>query len=109
MSIMSRFMRMIVFFDLPVAEKEERRAATKFRNFLIKDGFQMVQFSVYVRVCNGYDSVATHEKRIESNLPPNGSIRLLIITEKQYESMRILLGDFKQSDVPVAFEQLTLL
>ena len=95
-------MRMIVFFDLPVAEKEERRAATKFRNFLIKDGFQMVQFSVY-------DSVATHEKRIESNLPPNGSIRLLIITEKQYESMRILLGDFKQSDVPVAFEQLTLL
>lgn len=106
---MIRFMRMIVFFDLPVTEKSAQKAATKFRNFLIKDGYQMVQFSVYSRVCNGYDSVKTHERRLKQNLPENGSVRLLTITEKQYESMQILLGEYKQSDIPVSYEQLTLL
>ena len=102
-------MRILVFFDLPVKEKAEQKAATKFRNFLIKDGFQMIQFSVYSRVCNGYDAVNTHEIRVKQNLPSNGSVRMLIITEKQYESMQILLGEYKQSDIPVAYEQLTLL
>ena len=102
-------MRMIVFFDLPVKEKSERREATKFRNFLLKDGYHMVQFSVYTRVCNGYDSVSTHEKRLKSNLPANGSVRLLTVTEKQYASMKILLGKHVQADTSVAYEQLTLL
>lgn len=106
---MTRFMRMIVFFDLPVKEKAEQKAASKFRNFLIKDGYLMVQFSVYSRVCAGYDAVRTHELRLKRNLPPNGSVRLLTITEKQYESMSILLGEYKQSDLPVSYEQLTLL
>ncbi len=106
---MTRFMRMIVFFDLPVKEKAEQKAASKFRNFLIKDGYLMVQFSVYSRVCAGYDAVKTHELRLKRNLPPNGSVRLLTITEKQYESMSILLGEYKQSDLPVSYEQLTLL
>lgn len=106
---MTKFMRMIVFFDLPVKEKAEQKAASKFRNFLIKDGYLMVQFSVYSRVCAGYDAVRTHELRLKRNLPPNGSVRLLTITEKQYESMSILLGEYKQSDLPVSYEQLTLL
>lgn len=106
---MTRFMRMIVFFDLPVKEKAEQKAASKFRNFLIKDGYLMVQFSVYSRVCAGYDAVKTHELRLKRNLPPNSSVRLLTITEKQYESMSILLGEYKQSDLPVSYEQLTLL
>lgn len=106
---MTKFIRILVFFDLPVKEKAEQKAATKFRNFLIKDGFQMIQFSVYSRVCNGYDAVNTHESRVKQNLPSNGSVRMLIITEKQYESMQILLGEYKQSDIPVAYEQLTLL
>ena len=54
---MSKFMRMIVFFDLPVQTKTERRHATAFRNFLLKDGYHMLQFSVYARVCNGNDAV----------------------------------------------------
>lgn len=102
-------MRMIVFFDLPVTEKAAQKAATKFRNFLINDGYLMVQYSVYSRVCNGYDAVKMHEKRLKQHLPPNGSVRLLTITEKQYESMQILLGEYIQSDIPVAYEQLTLL
>ncbi|MCD7871912.1 MAG: CRISPR-associated endonuclease Cas2 [Clostridiales bacterium] len=102
-------MRMLVFFDLPVKEKSEQKAATKFRNFLIKDGYLMLQYSVYSRVCCGYDSVKTHEKRLKNHIPPNGSVRLLTITEKQYNSMEILLGEFKQSDIPASYEQLTLL
>lgn len=100
---------MIVFFDLPVKEKSAQKEATKFRNFLLKDGYTMLQYSVYVRVCNGYDVVKTHERRLKLSLPANGSVRLLVITEKQYESMQILLGEYKQSDTPVSYEQLTLL
>ncbi|MGN0527833.1 MAG: CRISPR-associated endonuclease Cas2 [Eubacterium sp.] len=106
---MTKFMRMIVFFDLPVKEKSAQKEATKFRNFLLKDGYTMLQYSVYVRVCNGYDVVKTHERRLKLSLPANGSVRLLVITEKQYESMQILLGEYKQSDTPVSYEQLTLL
>ena len=98
-----------MLFDLPVKEKAAQKAATKFRKFLIDDGYLMLQYSVYTRVCNGYDAVKTHEKRLKVHLPENGSIRLLTITEKQYESMQILLGEFKQSDTPVSYEQLTLL
>lgn len=100
---------MIVLFDLPVKEKTAQKAATKFRKFLIDDGYLMLQYSVYTRVCNGSDAVKTHEKRLKAHLPENGSVRLLTITEKQYESMQILLGEFKQSDTPVSYEQLTLL
>lgn len=98
-----------MLFDLPVKEKAAQKAATKFRKFLIDDGYLMLQYSVYTRVCNGYDAVKTHEKRLKVHLPENGSVRLLTITEKQYESMQILLGEFKQSDTPVSYEQLTLL
>ena len=106
---MTKFMRMIVFFDLPVKEKSEQKAASRFRNFLLKDGDLMVQYSVYARVCNGYDSVKAHTNRLKQNLPKNGSVRLLTITEKQYESIEILLGEYKQCDVSESFEQLTLL
>lgn len=106
---MIKFMRMIVFFDLPVKEKSAQKEATKFRNFLLKDGYQMIQYSVYARVCNGYDAVRTHERRLNQNLPSNGSVRLLTITEKQYESMKILIGEYKQIDTPVSYEQLTIL
>ena len=99
----------MIFFDLPVKEKAAQKAAAKFRSFLIKDGFLMLQYSVYVRVCGGYDSVKTHENRVKANLPPNGSVRMLTITEKQYESMQILLGRLQQADEEVSYEQITLL
>ena len=60
---MNRLMRILVMFDLPVKTKAERRSATQFRNFLVGDGYHMVQYSVYARVCNGRDSVETHKKK----------------------------------------------
>ena len=105
---MIRFMRMLVFFDLPVKTATERRKATTFRNFLLKDGYYMMQFSVYTRVCNGYDAVEKHKKRLYDNIPDNGSIRLLVITEKQYESIEILLGNLSRLDSIEEFEQLSI-
>lgn len=102
-------MRVLVFFDLPVTTKAERRAATKFRNFLLKDGYYMVQFSVYARLCNGTDAVVKHETRLKANLPPNGSVRLLVITEKQYDAIRLLVGQYQKEElVKLQDLQLTL-
>lgn len=91
---MNKFMRMMVFFDLPVRTKRQRSVAAHFRNFLLKDGYFMVQYSVYCRVCNGMDAVEKHRRRLHENKPENGSVRLLIITEKQYEKIEIIIGDY---------------
>lgn len=85
-------MRMLVFFDLPVVTRAERRAYTVFRRFLLNDGYDMIQFSVYGRILNGSDAVDKHMKRLLANLPPEGSIRVLTVTEKQFASMRLLVG-----------------
>lgn len=86
-------MWIIVFFDLPVTKPEQRRAATQFRNFLLKDGYIMLQYSVYARVCKGQESVEKHLKRTQFHFPSEGSIRSLQVTDKQYARMRILLGN----------------
>ena len=99
---------MLVFFDLPVVTAKDRKAATKFRNFLLKDGYHMMQWSVYSRICNGTDAVATHQQRLKQNLPEKGSVRLLTLTEKQYESIDILLGRLCEEDQPFQCEQLSI-
>lgn len=86
-------MRIIVFFDLPVVIPRDRKAYSRFRKFLLNDGYTMLQYSVYTRICNGDDGVQKHMRRLKENIPPvNGAIRALKITEKQFENMEILLG-----------------
>ncbi|MBI4937068.1 MAG: CRISPR-associated endonuclease Cas2 [Nitrosomonadales bacterium] len=85
-------MRLLVFFDLPVVTKAERRAYTVFRRFLVNDGYDMIQFSVYGRILNGNDALEKHYKRLVDNLPPEGSVRCLSVTEKQFASMKLLVG-----------------
>jgi len=87
-----RYMRLLVFFDLPVVTKAERRAYILFRRFLINDGYDMIQFSVYGRILNGNDALEKHFKRLIDNLPPEGSVRCLSVTEKQFASMKLLVG-----------------
>ena len=105
---MNKFMRLMVFFDLPVKSARERREASRFRKFLLTDGYHMIQYSVYARVCNGMDAVNKHRNRLRSNLPDNGSVLLLVITEKQYESIEILLGRLTQADESFQCEQLSI-
>jgi CRISPR-associated protein Cas2 len=87
-----RYMRLLVFFDLPVVTRAERRAYTIFRRFLLNDGYDMIQFSVYGRIVNGNDAEQKHLKRLVDNLPPRGSVRCLSVTEKQFASMKLLVG-----------------
>lgn len=93
-------MRILVFFDLPVKTKAQRRAATRFRNFLLGDGYHMVQYSVYARICNGMDAVAVHKNRLYQAVPVRGAVRMLVITEKQYSHLEILLGRPTPYDQP---------
>ena len=104
---MHKFMRILVFFDLPVKTKKERKVATQFRNFLIKYGYYMLQYSVYVRLCNGIDSVNLHKERLKLGVPNNGSIRVLTVTEKQYDSIDILLGKKLKYEKSVEYENLS--
>lgn len=101
-------MRIIVFFDLPVVKKKERKIYTQFRRFLLKDGYDMLQFSVYSRLCNGTDMMNKHLKRLSQNLLAKGSIRCLTVTEKQYEEMKFLVGKPTVKERKVNSEQLSL-
>ena len=101
-------MRILVFFDLPVVTPSQRKAATKFRKFLLSDGYHMLQYSIYARTCNGTDAVDKHKKRLYGSLPANGSVRMLVITEKQYQSIEILVGALRNEEKIFETEQLTL-
>jgi CRISPR-associated protein Cas2 len=89
-------MWMVVMFDLPVVEKWERKAATDFRNTLLDLGFEMTQFSVYLRFCTSATQVDTYIKRVEAALPEGGKVNILQFTDKQYERIVSFHGKAKQ-------------
>lgn len=91
-----RLMWVVVMFDLPVVEKAERKAATDFRNALLDMGFEMAQFSVYMRFCAGQAQVDTYAKRVEVALPEGGKVNILTFTDKQYERIVTFHGKSKQ-------------
>lgn len=82
-----RLMWMMVIFDLPVGTKPQRKAATRFRKYLLDQGFSMSQFSVYMRFCGGKDQAETYTKRIQRSLPKTGLVQILFFTDKQYENI----------------------
>lgn len=101
-----RFMRIIVIFDLPTGTKKERKEAGNFRKSLIKDGFFMLQYSIYVRLCNGHNDVKKHMYRISKELPSKGSVRAIVLTEQQYSDIKILLGTPSELEKAYKSEQL---
>lgn len=104
----NRFMRILVFFDLPVVKKEDRKEYQNFRRFLLNDGYLMLQYSVYSRICNGVDGANKHVNRLNKNLPPKGSVRFLQITEKQFEEMKFLVGSPKTNEKIISSSQLNV-
>lgn len=90
-----RLMWIMVLFDLPVVTEKERKTATKFRNFLLDNSFEMVQFSVYLRPCPGKEHVEKLIKLIEKNMPQDGKVDILSFTDKQYENIVTLRGTDK--------------
>ena len=103
-----RILWLFVFFDLPVTTKAARRLATRFRKFLKDDGYMMLQWSVYARVCRGEEAVDKHILRVTRNLPQQGNVRVLQVTDKQYGRMKLLLGEAGKNE-RFAPQQLVLL
>ena len=86
-------MRVFIMFDLPVESKEQVRTYTRFRKMLIEEGFLMMQYSIYLKACINMDAARQSVNFVKSHLPREGHVRALIITEKQYEKMQILIGE----------------
>jgi CRISPR-associated protein Cas2 len=91
-----RLMWIVVMFDLPVVEKVERKAATDFRNALLDMGFEMSQFSVYMRFCSSQAQIDTYCIQVEKSLPIGGKVNILQFTDKQYERIITFSGKAKQ-------------
>lgn len=87
-----RQMRLFILYDLPSTTKQDHKDYSKFHNFLLKNGFYMLQYSVYVRLCINHDELKNLIVIVENNKPKKGNARMLIITEKQYENMKVLIG-----------------
>lgn len=99
-------MWVLVFFDLPVVEEKDRKIYTQFRKKLMKDGFDMFQFSIYVRHCMSHDNADVHIKRVKSILPQKGKVGILRITDKQFGMMEIFEGkaEIEQKPPPQQLE-----
>ena len=87
-----RIMWVLVFFDLPTETKKERKAYADFRKNLQKDGFNMFQFSIYVRHCASAENADVHVKRFKRLLPEFGNVGILCITDKQFGSIELFYG-----------------
>jgi len=82
-----RIMWLYVLFDLPTNTKRERKDASLFRKLLLKDGFSMLQYSVYIRHCPSKENAAVHVRRVETGLPKKGYVSILTVTDKQFSLM----------------------
>ncbi len=91
-----RLMWIIVMFDLPVLTREERKAATDFRLHLLDLGFEMAQFSVYMRYCVSSHQGETLAARVAGELPTDGKVNILFFTDKQYERIQSYRGRSRQ-------------
>lgn len=96
-----RVMWVMVFFDLPTETKKDRKASALFRKNLIKDGFTMLQFSIYIRHCASQENAAVHIKRVKSFLPDYGQVGIMCITDKQFGNIQHYYGKKqKESEAP---------
>lgn len=87
-----RFMRILVFFDLPTETALQRRTYAQFRKFLICEGFIMLQQSVYVKLALNASIVDAVKRHLHEHAPPQGLVQLLVITEKQYTDIQYIVG-----------------
>lgn len=87
-----RVMWLMVLFDLPTETKRDIRAYSVFRKNLMKDGFTMFQFSIYIRHCASMENAEMHIKRVKSFLPEFGKVGIICITDKQFSNIELFFG-----------------
>lgn len=100
-------MWIVVMFDLPTDTKAQRKAAAGFREFLLDEGFERSQFSVYARFVNGQAAFDARVRRIETALPEKGDVQILHFTDRQY-AMTVRFSDQARRDSPKNPDQLAL-
>lgn len=93
-----RCMWVLTMFDLPTDTKKARKQYADFRKYLLKDGFMMMQYSVYIRHCASKENAEVHTQRITQHIPADGEVRVITITDKQFERMSVFWG--KMHKVP---------
>ena len=103
-----RYMRVLVFFDLPVLTEANRRDYRIFRKYLIKSGFMMIQESVYCKLAQNSSVAGTLVENIKQNKPSEGLVQVLRVTEKQYNKMDFIVGE-NTGDVLSTDERLVIL
>jgi CRISPR-associated protein Cas2 len=91
-----RSMWLFVYFDLPTDTRKDRKVAADFRKMLIKDGFTMFQFSIYLRFCSSMENTEVHARRIRKNLPEHGKVCLMKFTDRQFGMMEVFFGQKPQ-------------
>ena len=94
-----RNMRILLLFDLPNVEAYERKEYSQFRKHLLKNGYTMIQFSVYVKCINTQLKVDKELKKLYQFVPTNGNIRMLTVTENQFQNMVMILGKKKINEI----------
>lgn len=102
-----RIMWILVFFDLPTETKKDRKSASEFRKRLVKDGFTMFQYSMYVRHCASMENAEVHIKRVKSSLPDYGDVGIMCITDKQFGNIE-LFSSKREKAVNAPGQQLEL-
>lgn len=102
-------MRLLVLFDMPVEKAAQRKEYVRFRKKIMDDGFMMLQFSVYSRYCNNDSDAEKHIKRVKELKPKYGNIRILKVTENQFESMILVQGEKTAQERLETDEQLTVI
>ena len=93
-------MWLFAMFDLPVKTPSQRREYTRFRKSLLRDGFSQLQYSVYARYCISEQASVAHCERIRDFLPPEGQVRMLAVTERQFGKQRIYWGPRQKPSEP---------
>ncbi len=91
-----RVMWLLVLFDLPTETKKDKKAYALFRKNLIRDGFTMFQFSIYIRHCASMENAEVHKKRVKSFLPEFGKVGIICITDKQFGNIELFYGNKPQ-------------
>ncbi|MCE8163316.1 MAG: CRISPR-associated endonuclease Cas2 [Candidatus Moeniiplasma glomeromycotorum] len=104
-----RQMRIIVLYDLPTLTKKNRKDFHFFHKYLLGNGYYMLQFSVYVKLCHTFDYAQESAQKLEKNCPKAGNVRYILITEKQFRNMKMIVGKETKQQKIKNIDYLTIL
>lgn len=101
--------RLLCMFDLPVETKQDQKAYRIFRKHLIENGFIMMQYSIYYRTLPNRSKLQKYEALIKQKAPKHGNVRLLYVTEKQFQDMKILVGEQTKQEIIIGSKRMVVI